>query len=166
MRHVPNEALSLKRQRLETAIKRLGDRYMWQEIDEDEYRIERAKLNVQIVELPPPADSNVLAFDQTGERLLPIAQIIRETTAEHQGVLVRHIVEAVTVSGGEVTAICLRPEAMPFYREFGNGAPGRFQGRSANVRDRGCQRAGDGTTGRVAWLLDSPVTCPVCPVRG
>ena len=33
MRHVPNEALSNQRQRLETAIKRLGDRYQWQEIE-------------------------------------------------------------------------------------------------------------------------------------
>jgi site-specific DNA recombinase len=115
MRHVPNEALSLQRQRLETAIKRLGDRYQWQEIDEPEYRTERAKLQAQLAELPPPMDSNVLAFDRTGEQLLPIATIIRETTPEHQAALIKHIVERVTVTDGAVTGIELRPEARPFY---------------------------------------------------
>mgnify|MGYP001813325185 CR=1 FL=1 len=54
---LPNEALSNQRQRLETAIKRPGDRYQWQEIEEREYREERAKLQAQLAELPPPADA-------------------------------------------------------------------------------------------------------------
>ena len=112
---VPNEALSNQRQRLETAIKRLGDRYQWQEIEEREYREERATLQAQLAELPPPADSNVVAFDRTSEHLLPIATIIRETTPEHQTALIKHIVECVTITDGEVTDIGLRPEARPFY---------------------------------------------------
>ena len=134
MRHIPDEALSLMRQRLETAIKRLGDRYMWQEIDEAQYHTERRRLEAQVGELPPPADSNVIAFDRTAEQLLPIAQIIRETTSEHQGALVRHIVETVTVKGGEVVNVCLRTEARPFYAEFGNGAPGRTRTADAHLR--------------------------------
>ena len=98
-----------------TAIKRLGDHYQWQEIEEAEYREERPKLQAQLAELPPPADSNMVAFDQTGDRLLPIATIIRETTPEHQSALARHIVDRVTVADGKVSAIELRPEARPFY---------------------------------------------------
>ena len=110
MRHFPNEALSNQRQRLETAIKRLGDRYQWQEIEEREYREERAKLQAQLAELPPPADSNVVAFDRTSEHLLPIATIIRETTPEHPTALIKHIVERVTITDGEVTDIGLLSE--------------------------------------------------------
>jgi hypothetical protein len=95
MRHAPDAALSLQCQRLETAIKRLGDRYTWQEIDAAEYHDERGKLQAQLAELPPPADSNVVAFDKAGERLMPIAETITETTPGHQGALVRHIVERV-----------------------------------------------------------------------
>lgn len=65
-------------------------------------------------ELPPPADSNIIAFDRAEDELLPIATIIRETTPEHQTALIRHIVERVTVTDGEVTGIELRPEARPF----------------------------------------------------
>jgi hypothetical protein len=75
----------------------------------------RSKLQPQLAELPPPADSNVIAFDRTGERLLPIATIIREATLVHQSALVKHIVERVTIKGGEVEDIALRPEARPFY---------------------------------------------------
>ena len=114
--------------RCPSAIKRLGDRYQWQEIDESEYREERATLEARLTELPPPADSNVVAFDRAGERLLPIATVLKETTPEHQGALVRHIVERVTIQGGNVADITLRPEARPFYSEFGNGAPGRARG--------------------------------------
>jgi hypothetical protein len=51
-----------------TAIKRLGDRYQWQEIDEPEYRTDRPKPQAQLAE-PPPMDSNVLGFDRTGDQL-------------------------------------------------------------------------------------------------
>lgn len=64
---------------------------------------------------PSAPISNVLAFDRTGEQLLPIATIIRETTPEHQTALIKHIVERVTVTDGQVTGIELRPEARPFY---------------------------------------------------
>jgi hypothetical protein len=108
---------------LETAIKRLGDRYQWQEIEEREHREGRAKLQAQLAELPPPADSNVIAFDRTGERLMPIATIIRETTPEHQSALIKHIVERVTVTDGAVTGIELRPEARPFCTSLAMAPP-------------------------------------------
>lgn len=63
MRHVPDEGLRAQRQRVETAIKRVGERYQWQEIEEPEYRAERRKLEARLAELPLAADSNVLAFD-------------------------------------------------------------------------------------------------------
>jgi hypothetical protein len=124
MRHVPNEALSLQRHRFETAIKRLGDCYQWREIEEDDYRSERAKLQARLAELPPPADSNIVAFDRTGEHLLPIATIIRETTAEHQTVLIKHIVERVEIQDGVVVGIDTRPEARPFFQGLAVAPPG------------------------------------------
>jgi len=50
MRHVPDEGLRAQRQRIETAMKRLGDRYTWQEIEEAEYREERRKLEARLRE--------------------------------------------------------------------------------------------------------------------
>jgi predicted alpha/beta-hydrolase family hydrolase len=44
LRHVPDEGLRAQRQRLEVAMKRLGDRYTWQELDQAEHRSERRKL--------------------------------------------------------------------------------------------------------------------------
>jgi hypothetical protein len=44
LRHVPDEGLRAQRQRLEVAMKRLCDRYTWQELDQAEYRSERRKL--------------------------------------------------------------------------------------------------------------------------
>ena len=105
MRHVPDGALSLRRERLETAVKRLKDMYLWQEMDEREYRAERGKLEEQLAELPPPADSNVIAFDRMGERLHPIASIIRDTTAEHQARIARHVIESVVIADGEVVDV-------------------------------------------------------------
>ena len=66
MRHVPDEGLRAQRQRIETAMKRLGDRYTWQEIDETEYRAERRALEERLAELPLPADSNVACVRPCG----------------------------------------------------------------------------------------------------
>ena len=88
-------------------------------------------------------DSNVLAFDRTGEQLLPVATIIRETTPEHQTALIRHIVERVTVTDGAVTGIELRPEARPFYAGLVMAPPDGLEPPTAT------QRAGLLPRGRV-----------------
>ena len=77
MCRVPDEGLRARRQRIETAMARLGDRYVWQEIDEADYRTQRRRLESQLAELPLPADSNLLAFDRAAATLLPFANIIR-----------------------------------------------------------------------------------------
>ena len=68
IRHLPGEDLSAERRRLETGLRRLGERYQWQEIEAPEYHRERLRLRGRLAELPAPADSNVLAFDRAGRR--------------------------------------------------------------------------------------------------
>jgi hypothetical protein len=121
MRHVPDEGLRAKRQRLDTALKRLGDRYTWQEIDETEYKAQRREVEQQIASLPLPVESNVIAFDRAATELLPFAEVIRETTAEHQRAIVGHIVEKVTITDREVTDIVVRLEARPFFSDLAEG---------------------------------------------
>jgi DNA invertase Pin-like site-specific DNA recombinase len=121
MRHVPDEGLRAKRQRLDTALKRLGDRYTWQEIDETEYKAQRREVEQQIASLPLPVESNVIAFDRAATELLPFAEVIREARAEHQRAIVGHIVEKVTITDREVTDIVVRLEARPFFSDLAEG---------------------------------------------
>ncbi len=66
MRHVPDEGLTVQRERLQTGLRRLNEMYLWQTIEEGDYRAKRFDLEGKLAELPPPADSNVLAFDRAG----------------------------------------------------------------------------------------------------
>ena len=80
LRHVPDEGLRVQRQRIETAIKRLGDRYIWQEIDEAEYRAERRQL-----EAAPRRAAAARRLQPRGLRprrrdALPFAAILADTT--------------------------------------------------------------------------------------
>jgi len=43
-RHLPTEGLRAERDRLETALRRLGERYQWQELEEADYHRERLQL--------------------------------------------------------------------------------------------------------------------------
>jgi DNA invertase Pin-like site-specific DNA recombinase len=120
LRHLPGEGLSVQRARVETAMKRLGDRYVWGELDEPEYRLQRRALEAQLAELPAPADSNIIAFDRASKVLLPMAQIIREASPEHAQEIIRHIVEKVTIESGQVVGITVRLEARPFFDDLGD----------------------------------------------
>jgi hypothetical protein len=119
LRHLPTAGLSAERNRIEVAMKRLGDRYVWGELDEGEYRAQRRALEAKRAELPAPVDSNVIAFDRAAATILPMATVIRETSVEHQQAIVRHIVESVEVDGGEVVGISVRAEARPFFADYG-----------------------------------------------
>jgi len=99
MRHVPDEGLTVQRERLQTGLRRLNEMYLWQTIEEGDYRAKRAELEGKLAELPPPADSNVLAFDRAASELVPLAESLRHAEPEHQGRLVRHIVERVRGRG-------------------------------------------------------------------
>lgn len=118
MRHVPDEGLRAQRQRITTAIKRVGERYQWQEIEEAEYRDERRRLEARLAELPLAADSNVLAFDRAAATMLPFADIISETAPEHQRAIIAHIVERVTIGDRAVTEVRVRLEARPFFTDY------------------------------------------------
>jgi hypothetical protein len=120
LRHLPGEELSGQRVRVELAMKRLGDRYVWGELDEAEYRPQRQFLEAQLAELPAPADSNVLAFDRASTTLLPMARIIRDASPEHAQEIIRHIVERVTIEDGKVAGITVRIEARPFFDDLGD----------------------------------------------
>jgi len=68
-----------------------------------------------LAELPPPEESNLVAFDRAAGVLLPMAEVIRGTSPGHQRAIVRHVVEHVEVRGGKVISIEPRPEARPFF---------------------------------------------------
>jgi hypothetical protein len=121
MHHVPEEGLRSQRQRLDTALMRRGDRYTWQEIDEAEYRSLPHEVEGRIASLPLPVESNVIAFDRASTQFLPFADIIRETTSEHQKAIIGHIVERVVIANREVTDIEVRLEARPFFSDVHAG---------------------------------------------
>jgi hypothetical protein len=55
LRHLPEEGLSGQRARLEAAVKRLGERYTWADIEVDEYRPAMDALKAQLAALPSPS---------------------------------------------------------------------------------------------------------------
>jgi hypothetical protein len=71
MRHLPDEGLRAKRARLEVARKRVGVRFQWGELTEDEYRDELGRLTAELTELPLAADSNLVALTGRSSRSCP-----------------------------------------------------------------------------------------------
>ena len=116
--HLPDDGLRAQRKRIETAMKRLGDRYTWQEIGEAEYRAERRRLEAMLVELPLPAESNLVAFDRAAALYEEIGAILSDTTREHQRQIILAIVESVRATDGGVSEIRVRPEARPFFGDY------------------------------------------------
>ena len=121
MQHAPDEGLRSQRQRLDTALNRLGDRFTWQEIDEAEYKTQRREVEQQIAALPLPVESNVIAFDRAATELMPFAEVVRETTPEHQRAIVAYIVDRVTITDRKVAGIAVRLEARPFFSDLREG---------------------------------------------
>ena len=119
LRHLPGQELSGQRARIEQAMKRLGDRYVWGELEEADYRPQRRLLEAQLAELQAPADSNILAFDRAPTTLLHMGRILQDATPEHAEALLRHIVERVTIEAGKVVGIAVRMEARPFFGDYG-----------------------------------------------
>ena len=125
----------MRRQRLQTALKRLGERYDWQDIGEAEYKEQRAEIRAKLAELPPAQDSNLLAFDRAAATLLPFAEIVRDATLEHQRDIVRHIIDRVVIGDRDVDSIEVRMEARPFFADrCCSGAPGRIRTADAQLR--------------------------------
>ena len=121
MRHLPAEGLTGQRGRIEAAMRRTGERYTWGDIEESAYRAEMATLKAQLAELPSPVDSNVIAFDKAAMTLLPLGPLLRATPPDHQGALIRHIVERVVIDSGDVRDIEPRLEALPFFAAMRSG---------------------------------------------
>jgi DNA invertase Pin-like site-specific DNA recombinase len=121
LRHLPAEGLSAQRERIEAAMRRVGERYTWGDIERPEYRAEMDRLKAQLAELPSPVDANVIAFDKAAATLLPFADVILGTTPEHQRAIIRHIVERVVIEAGEVRDIEPRLEARPFFAAMRSG---------------------------------------------
>ncbi len=127
MRHLPDEGLTVQRERLQAALRRVNEMYMWQTIEEPEYRAKRAELEGKLSELPPPSDSNIVAFDRAASELVPLAETLRHAAPEHQARLIAHIVERVTVAAGEVAEVRVRMEARPFFADMAMAPPERFE---------------------------------------
>jgi hypothetical protein len=117
-RHLPTEGLRAERTRLETALRRLGERYQWQEIDEAAYHRDRLQLRARLAELPAPVDENVIAFDRAAAALRPMGEILRGAEPEHQRSILRHIVERVEIGDREVGRIAVRLESRPFFEDW------------------------------------------------
>ena len=125
MRHLPGEELTGQRGRLEARRKRLDEQYEWSMIDPATYRAKRAEVDAELGELPPPAASNVLAFDRAAARIMQQVDSLREASPAYQREIIRYIVERVEMHGREVGRIIVRPEALPFFASFDSlcGAP-------------------------------------------
>jgi site-specific DNA recombinase len=118
LRHLPTEGLRGERTRLETGLKRLGERYQWQEIEEVDYHRERIQLRKRLAELPAPVDENVIAFDRAASLLRPMGEIIEKADPERQRAILRHVLERVEIAAGEVAGITVRLEARPFFEDW------------------------------------------------
>lgn len=118
MRHLPAEGLAAERSRLEVALRRLGDRYQWQEIDEVAYHRERHVLRRRLAELPPAVEDNLIAFDTAAALIRPMGEILRSTDAAHQRAILAHVLERVVVAADEVARITVRVELRPFFEDW------------------------------------------------
>ncbi len=124
MRHLPGEELTGTRGRLEALRKRLDEQYEWGMLpDAAAYRAKRAEIDPELGELPPPAATNVLAFDRAAARILPLGDTLRQTTPANQRDIIRHIVERVVMHGRDVGEIIVRPEAEPFFAAYSCEVP-------------------------------------------
>ncbi len=95
-----------------------------------------------LVELPLPAESNLVAFDRAAALYEEIGAILADTTREHQRQIILAIVERVQATEGGVSEIRVRPEARPFFGDYVAG-------------DGGDRRRG-GAAARSSWLLAPP----------
>ena len=102
-------------------MKRLSEQYTWGDIEQSTYRVGMDRLKARLAAMPSPLDSNLIAFDRTAGALLPFADVIRATTPEHQGAIIRHIVERVILGAGEVRDVHIRMEAAPFFAGIRDG---------------------------------------------
>lgn len=118
MRHVPSEDLAAERARLDVALRRLGERYQWQELAEVDYHRERLQLRRRLAELPPALEENLIAFDAAAVVFRPMGEILEQADPEHQRSILRHILERVDVAEGEVVRIVVRREAAPFFEDW------------------------------------------------
>ncbi len=121
LRHIPDSGLRAQRARREQALARLRDAFVWGHIQEAEYHAQRRPIEVELANLPRPEDANVIAFDRTAGRLLPLAETLRGTGPEHQAKIVAHVVERVVLAGGNVAEMRVRLEARPFFAEIADG---------------------------------------------
>lgn len=117
-RHVPSAGLAAERARLEVALRRLGERYQWQELAEVDYHRERLQLRRRLAELPPALEENLIAFDAAALAFRPMGEILAHADPEHQRSILRHILERVDVAAGEVVGITVRLEARPFFEDW------------------------------------------------
>ncbi len=85
LRHLPGEELTGQRGRLEQRRRHLDEQYEWSMINAATYRAKRAEVDAELGELPPPAASNVLAFDRAAARILPLGASLRDMPGQSAG---------------------------------------------------------------------------------
>jgi len=118
LRHLPGEELTGQRGRLEQRRRHLDEQYEWSMINAATYRAKRAEVDAELGELPPPAASNVLAFDRAAARILPLGASLRDMPPANQRDIIRHIVKRVEMHVRDVGRIVVRAEAAPFFESY------------------------------------------------
>jgi hypothetical protein len=101
-----------------------------------------------------PVESNGIALDRAATELLSFAEVVRETTPEHQRAIVNHILEKVTITDRQVTDIAVRLKARPFFSDLTEGEADEWRWRPRTGAGRELHRAW-----RRAWW-PSPSSIP------
>ncbi|MFN2483343.1 MAG: recombinase family protein [Candidatus Limnocylindria bacterium] len=125
MRHLPGEELRGQRARLEARRARLNEQYERGTIDAATFRAKWSELEGQLAELPPAADSNVIAFDRAAARLLPDGTHPPRDDARPPGRADRSHRAACGHRRRPSVSIEVRPEARPFFASLEDKRPRR-----------------------------------------
>lgn len=111
------------RRRLTTRRERLAKRFEWGEIDEAEYRSERAGIERQLTLLPD--GDKLLRFDQFRNVAVSVAQFMAVADPAERAELLRLVIEQVPVRARQidVDGIAWAPAARPFFERVTMAPP-------------------------------------------
>lgn len=116
------------RSRLTTRRERLAKRFEWGEIEEGEYRSERAGIERQLTMLPD--GDKLVRFDAFRQVAVSVAAAIAERSDEDRAELLRMLVEEIPVRNRRAMtdAIVWTPPARPFFERVTMAPPEGSQG--------------------------------------
>ena len=110
-----------ERARLLVRLERLKALFAWGDIDEADYRRDKADVEARLAALPD-RDKLVL-FDRQREVLLSMAENLQRATPAQVQELLAKLVERIEITDGRVTRIVWVPAARPFFAASGYSRP-------------------------------------------